>query len=154
MNSSADVPRVTVSGAVESPDLFAQRFDQARRELEESGAQVLPRPVGKSEVEQRAEHLRRLHLTSSEPQLELGRGVRGRLVFNVKRTVRKLTRWYVEPHWAAQREFDAELTRFANDVSLQCDALERRVAHLEEWNGRLLRQVHLVDRTVRADEAS
>ena len=33
----------------------------------------------------------------------------------MKRAVRRLTSWYVEPRFAAQHEIDAELARFATE---------------------------------------
>ena len=137
-----------------APDEFGQRLEQARRELEAAGAQVLRPVVQRSEVAQRAELLHRLRRESHEPRLDRGTGVRGWLVFNIKRVVRKLARWYVEPRWIDEQEYDVELASFATEVGLQIEALERRVVQLEESNGRLARQVRLFDRTVRAHEVA
>ena len=63
------------------------------------------------------------------------------LGFNVKRVVRKLAAWYVEPRWNAQHEIDAELARFASTSSAAIQRLEHEVAHLHEWNMRLQREL-------------
>ena len=105
-------------------------------------------------VVERAEILHSLYRESHEPLLKQGAGARGWFVFNIKRTIRKATRWYVEPRWIAEKEYDAELARFATDLAVQIEALVRRVAQLEEWNGRLLRQVRQVDRTVHTEQVS
>ena len=154
VHPTVDLPRVSVNAYVMAPDELGRRVAQARRELEASGAQANPRVVEGSEVGQSVEHLVLLLRRQREPQLEQGVGVRGWLVFIVKRAVRRMTRWYVEPRWIAEAEYDAELVRLATDAGMRIETLARQVAQLEECNGRLLREIRRVDRAVRSDEVS
>jgi hypothetical protein len=130
-----------------------QRLAQARRDLESAGADLLLEMVDRPSIEQRAAWLGRQATGSGEPQLSSVSGWRGWCVYNVKRVVRKLTRWYVEPRWAAERAYDAELSRFAADVAAHVTALEGRVAQLEASNGRLLREARLREMSVHTERA-
>ena len=54
-------------------------------------------------------------------------GVRGWLVYPVKRALRKLMSWYVGPFAAEQRAFNEALLRFADELSSRNDELRRRL---------------------------
>jgi len=53
-------------------------------------------------------------------------GLKGRLAFQVKRVLRKLMRWYVEPAFADQRIVNDALLRLVDDLARRVDELERR----------------------------
>ena len=61
---------------------------------------------------------------TAERPLERRPGAKGFLAFNVKRVLRKLLRWYVEPALAEQRIVNDALLRLVDDLS-------QRVAELE-----------------------
>ena len=79
----------------------------------------------------RAELLHRLWGTVTVEPVAVGAGARGLTGHFVKRLVRRATAWYVEPRWAAQREIDAEVARFASDSVRAMEDLRTEVAELK-----------------------
>jgi hypothetical protein len=63
---------------------------------------------------------------SADKPLEQRPGAKGRISFQVKRVLRKLMRWYVEPAFAEQRIVNDALLRLVDDLSRRVDELERR----------------------------
>jgi len=63
---------------------------------------------------------------SADKPLEQRPGAKGWLAFQVKRTLRKLIRWYVEPAFAEQRIVNDALLRLVDDLTRRLDELERR----------------------------
>jgi hypothetical protein len=63
---------------------------------------------------------------SADTPLERRPGPKGWLAFQVKRTLRKLMRWYVEPAFAEQRIVNDALLRLVDELSRRVDELERR----------------------------
>jgi hypothetical protein len=63
---------------------------------------------------------------SADKPLERRPGLKGRLAFQVKRVLRKLMRWYVEPAFAEQRIVNDALLRLVDDLARRVDELERR----------------------------
>jgi len=61
---------------------------------------------------------------SAEKPLERRAGAKGWLAWNVKRVLRKLMRWYVEPAFAEQRIVNDALLRIVDDLSRRVDDLE------------------------------
>ena len=68
----------------------------------------------------------RFWAVSADKPLERRPGAKGRLVFVVKRTLRKLMRWYVEPALAEQRIVNDALLRLVDELARRVDELERR----------------------------
>jgi hypothetical protein len=63
---------------------------------------------------------------SADRPLERRPGARGWLGFHVKRVLRKLVRWYVEPAFAEQRIVNDALLRLVDDLAQRVDELEAR----------------------------
>ena len=68
----------------------------------------------------------RFWAVSADKPLEQRPGAKGRLAFFVKRVLRKLMRWYVEPALAEQRIVNDALLRLVDDLARRVDELERR----------------------------
>jgi len=68
----------------------------------------------------------RFWAVSADKPLEQRPGAKGRLAFQVKRVLRKLMRWYVEPAFAEQRIVNDALLRLVDELSRKVDQLERR----------------------------
>ena len=64
-------------------------------------------------------------VTADRP-LERRPGPKGWLAFQVKRVLRRLMRWYVEPAFAEQRIVNDALLRLVDDLSRRVDELESR----------------------------
>jgi hypothetical protein len=63
---------------------------------------------------------------SADKPLERRPGAKGWAAFTVKRILRKLVRWYVEPAFAEQRIVNDALLRLVDELSRRVDELERR----------------------------
>ena len=63
---------------------------------------------------------------SADKPLERRPGAKGWLAFQVKRVLRKLMRWYVEPAFAEQRIVNDALLLLVDELSRRVDELERR----------------------------
>lgn len=61
----------------------------------------------------------------STQRLQRAQGIRARIAYEIKRTVRRFTSWYVEPRWVLQQAVNSEL-------SALLDAMERNTAHLRD----------------------
>ena len=63
---------------------------------------------------------------SADKPLERRPGPKGWLAFQVKRVLRKVMRWYVEPAFAEQRIVNDALLRLVDDLARRVDELEQR----------------------------
>jgi hypothetical protein len=68
----------------------------------------------------------RFWAVSADKPLVRRPGLKGRVAFVVKRVLRKLMRWYVEPAFAEQRIVNDALLRLVDDLARRVDELERR----------------------------
>ena len=72
---------------------------------------------------------------SADKPLQRRPGPQGWFAHQVKRVLRKLMRWYVEPAWAEQRIVNDALLRLVDDLTRRVDELEAqlRSAREQEW---------------------
>jgi hypothetical protein len=68
----------------------------------------------------------RFWAVSADAPLVRRPGAKGWVAFQVKRVLRKLMRWYVEPALADQRIVNDALLRLVDDLARRVDELERR----------------------------
>ena len=68
----------------------------------------------------------RFWAVSADKPLVRRPGATGWVSFQVKRVLRKLMRWYVEPALAEQRIVNDALLRLVDDLARRVDELERR----------------------------
>jgi hypothetical protein len=68
----------------------------------------------------------RFWAVSADTPLVRRPGAKGWAAFQVKRVLRKLMRWYVEPALADQRIVNDALLRLVDDLARRVDELERR----------------------------
>jgi hypothetical protein len=64
---------------------------------------------------------------SADRPLERRPGPKGWLAHQVKRVLRKLMRWYVEPAWAEQRIVNDAMLRLVDDLTRRVEALEAQL---------------------------
>jgi 2-polyprenyl-3-methyl-5-hydroxy-6-metoxy-1,4-benzoquinol methylase len=69
------------------------------------------------------------------------KGVRARVSVFVKRLVRKLTSWYVEPRWVLQERYDGENLQLVSGVVSQFHRVDAELTELRRQNTRLKLQV-------------
>jgi SAM-dependent methyltransferase len=89
-------------------------------------------------LEDQVHAVRALQAVIVPPQVVRGPGLRGRLAWTVKRVVRKLSSWYIEPRWAAQQDFDLRSAEFATQALNEMRRLSREMD--------VMRRQHLMQR--------
>ena len=94
-------------------------------------------------VRQRAEVLHQQFKLLGPPEITSGTGLRGRATRFIKRVVRKLTAWYIEPRWSAQIEFDAATAWAATEAA---NAIGHMAAELDRVGESVQRIERLLDR--------
>ena len=71
---------------------------------------------------------------SADKPLQRRPGPQGWLAHQVKRVLRKLMRWYVEPAWAEQRIVNDALLRLVDVLTRRVDELEAQLrAREQDW---------------------
>jgi 2-polyprenyl-3-methyl-5-hydroxy-6-metoxy-1,4-benzoquinol methylase len=148
-----------VDGHVISPDVLIQRIQDllattAIAEATQSGdATDVTRSTGAAEpsLVTPIHAMRVAHRELHPPALGSGGGLRGRVGRSVKRLVRKLTSWYVEPRWTLQQELDARSIEFAslayNSMYHRETLVDLELEDLRSQNARL--KLQLVDASER-----
>jgi 2-polyprenyl-3-methyl-5-hydroxy-6-metoxy-1,4-benzoquinol methylase len=135
--------RIRVAPQVIDPTELSSRIAATLEGIDTEALDLRPRrglpPKPYIEAGRRAEALHLLWGTVASPGIPAARGPRGIVGRFVKRVVRRLTHWYVEPRFAAQREIDAELARFATE-----SVLAIRQTHIELTNAK--REIDLLKR--------
>lgn len=139
MNPTTHVHGVTISAEVVDRSDLTRRLDEARAHV--AAHQAHGPGTG---LDDRARRLHELWASVAPPTVISAAGARGRVAFNIKRVVRKLSAWYVEPRFQAQREIDAEIARFASESITAIGRLEHDVEQLQLWNDRLQRELRVV----------
>ena len=120
-------PKNTKTAAISSreEDVGAV-FERLKREVADGRAGASPdgatRPVHPAA---RADADRHWHVAVDVP-IERRPGLRGAVVYLVKRVMRKLMSWYVGPFAADQRSFNHALLRLVDDLDARLRALEGR----------------------------
>jgi hypothetical protein len=102
--------------------------------LEQVGEDVRSRPPTRGLELDDARRLRleardqaeRYWAVSAEREFLRSGGVRDAAGFPLKRAVRRLVRWYVEPALAEQRHFNAAVLQLLDDLAERTAALEER----------------------------
>ena len=75
------------------------------------------------------------------PDLGQPRGARGRASSSVKRLIRRLTSWYVEPRWILQENYDGRNLELASGIINEFPRIEVELDELRRENIRLKLQV-------------
>jgi len=101
---------------IPAKDAVSEIYEQLREALERGG-----RPV--SSARSLAE---RFWPVTAEKPLQRRPGPKGWAAFQVKRVLRKLMRWYVEPALADQRIVNDALLKLVDDLARRVDELERK----------------------------
>lgn len=99
-------------------------------------------------ADRRADRLHSHWGTLAPPAIPATRGLRGRVSRLTKQVVRRSTAWNVEPRFEVQREFDAEVARFATDTVEIIRLLRDQIDDLQLANERLLRRLHTAEQAI------
>jgi SAM-dependent methyltransferase len=113
--------KTSLSAGISSVDSSAQ-LERLKQEVR-GGNVATQRPKrAESQRDARSEAEAHWSVTVDRPIVRRP-GVRGALVFPLKRVLRKLMSWYVRPFAAEQRAFNAALLRLADELSARNDEL-------------------------------
>ncbi len=85
--------------------------------------------------------MRVLHGTLHPPELSSQGGPRRRAGGLVKRVIRRLTSWYVEPRWRVQEQLDAKAVEFSAEAYNSVYRIESEIERLRQQNVRLRLEV-------------
>src|ERR1035438_6207409 len=98
-----------VDGQVISAEVLAERVEQLLGAIDTSilSSDLTGRPPAPS-LDAPIHAMRVTHSQMHPPGLGHEGGLRGRVGTLVKRVVRKLTSWYVEPRWILQQQIDSQ----------------------------------------------
>ena len=137
---------IEVDAAAISPDELILRVQSLLAETPRVGVPAVPYSPrnlpaqsgrgGPEQARQRAEVLHQRFKQLGPPDITSGPGPRWQVTrCFVKRVVRKLTAWYIEPRWTAQIDFDAATvwaaTESANVIGQQAVELQRLSQSIE-----------------------
>jgi hypothetical protein len=114
---AAGVDRSAGAQPVDVAELLAQLREEVRRSGGDPGTGQSDRLAARAEAE-------RLWPVSADRGLRLRPGWRGGVGTPVKRVLRKLMRWYVEPLAYDQRAFNAAVLRLIDDLEARIEQLE------------------------------
>jgi hypothetical protein len=64
------------------------------------------------------------------PKIEKGPGIRGQVVFFVKRVIRRLSRWYIEPRFDEIRSVSEDLQRSVVFLRKELELTQRQMAQI------------------------
>jgi hypothetical protein len=64
------------------------------------------------------------------PKIENGPGIRGQVVFFVKRVIRRLSRWYIEPRFDEIRSVSEDLQRSVVFLRKELELTQRQMAQI------------------------
>ena len=64
------------------------------------------------------------------PRIEKGPGIRGQVIFFVKRVIRRLSRWYVEPRFDEIRSINEDLQRSVVFLRKELELSQRQMAQI------------------------
>lgn len=81
--------------------------------------------------------MRALHRELHPPDLPGGGSARGRVSGFVKRIVRRLTSWYIEPRWQLQELIDARAVDFSSEAFNSVYRIEQELERLRQRDARL-----------------
>jgi hypothetical protein len=73
----------------------------------------------------------------STQRLQRAPGLRGRLAYELRRTVRRFTSWYVEPRWMLQQTINSEICALLDSTERTLARLEDDLEELAMWRRRI-----------------
>jgi O-antigen chain-terminating methyltransferase len=131
-----------VDGQVISADALVERVEQLLGSIrpigDGSGGAPSTQPVQATPLDVPVHAMRVIHGQLHPPDVGGRPGLRGSLGAVVRRVVRRLTSWYVEPRWVLQQEFDAQTIQFSAEafnavhrVDNEMDELRAQIARLK-----------------------
>lgn len=133
-----------IDGQVISADVLVQRVEQLLGAIDARDVSLVPQDGTAAPTVDGPIHAMRLIQREMHPPDLSAPGSRGgRVGTFVKRVVRKLISWYVEPRWVLQQQLDGENVEFASRAYNSICRIEAELDELRRQNTRL--KLQLVD---------
>ncbi len=130
-----------IDGQVISADVLLQRVQQLLGTIDARDVAIAPREgIAAPTLDAPIHGMRVIQREMHPPDLSAPGSRVGRFV---KRVVRKLTSWYVEPRWVLQQQLDSENIEFASRAYNSICRIEVELDELRQQNMRL--KLQLVD---------
>ena len=126
---------IEVDGTVASADDLIRRVEDLLGRLE-AGDEIpgTVSPTGLPALVAPVHQMRALHSGMHPPEIPTGRGLTGRFGSLIKRTVRKVTAWYVEPRFQVQEQVEGLAVDFASEVYNNIHRIEEELDDLRRAN--------------------
>jgi SAM-dependent methyltransferase len=134
-----------VDGKVVSPHDLIRRVQEVLANTETEGVELV-RPTSPAALTteqalatttQRVQGLQYRLSEIHPPDVPAAAGAVGTAKRFSKRAIRKATRWYVEPRWHSQTDFDAEATQFAAAANHAIAELDGRISEVRAYTRRI-----------------
>jgi 2-polyprenyl-3-methyl-5-hydroxy-6-metoxy-1,4-benzoquinol methylase len=142
-----------VDGNVISAESLVNRVESLIRRMEEGAP-----PPGSTELDglpalvAPVHGMRALHGEMHPPEVSASGGVKGRGSALVKKSVRRLTSWYVEPRLQVQEEIDARMVEFASEAYNAIYRLEEELEDLRRQHVRSKLEVVAIGERLRRQQ--
>ena len=132
-----------IDGHVISPEVLLKRVQQLVSTIDgrSPSPQADIRPVATEQLAAPVHAMQPLLEELHPPDLSGAAGFRGRAGRPIKRAVRRLTSWYVEPRWIKQQEFDIRNIEFSRQVIGHMARVDTELEELRRQNVRLKLQI-------------
>jgi 2-polyprenyl-3-methyl-5-hydroxy-6-metoxy-1,4-benzoquinol methylase len=131
-----------VDGQVVSAEVLVQRVERLLAAIDASD---VPSAVGgrapEPSLDAPIHAMRVIHGQMHPPEFGNVGGLRGRGGAVVKRVVRKLTSWYVEPRWILQQQIDSQNIEFDSQMYNSVRRIDAELDDVRKQNARLKLQV-------------
>lgn len=129
-----------VDGQVISADVLVERVEHLLQGVRSAGGPAggaaAGQPTAPTTLDAPIHAMRLVHGQLHPPDAGGRAGLRGRIGSMLRRVVRRLTSWYVEPRWILQQEFDAQAIEFSSQAF---NAMHRVEADLNELRAQMAR---------------
>jgi SAM-dependent methyltransferase len=131
-----------VDGQVISADVLVQRIEHLLEAIHAGNQPVsaasADHPAPSTSLDAPIHAMRVIHKEIHPPTVDGEGGLRGRAGSIVKRAVRKMTGWYVEPRWILQQQLDGQNIEFSAQaynsvyrIDTELDELRRQITRLK-----------------------
>ena len=141
-------PVLDVDGSVASADALVSRVEQLIERIDADGPVDESAPSGLAAVVAPVHGMRVLHREMHPPEVG-GGGARGGAGSLLKKTVRRMTSWYVEPRFQVQEQIDGQAVEFAAETYNALVRMEEEIEELRRQNVRTRLEVVVAGERIR-----
>jgi hypothetical protein len=133
-----------VDGQVIAADVLVERVEHLLQGVRSAGGPAVGAVAGQSApstLDAPIHAMRVVHGQLHPPDAGGRPGLRGRIGSMLRRVVRRLTSWYVEPRWILQQEFDTQTIEFSSQAFNEMHRVDADLNELRAQMARLKMQL-------------